>query len=50
MRYEELSPGGAIEAMRSCLRDAIAAAGGIAAEGSADRSAAKRAKRQKQHV
>ena len=41
LRYDEVSPGGAIEAMRACLRDAILAAGGVAAEGSADRSAAK---------
>ena len=41
LRYDEVSPGGAIDAMRACLRQAIAAAGGIAAEGSADRSSAR---------
>lgn len=41
MRYEEVAPGGAIDAMRACLRAAITAAGGVAAEGSADRSQAR---------
>lgn len=41
LRYDEVSPGGAIDAMRACLRQAIAAAGGVAAEGSADRSSAR---------
>lgn len=41
IRYEEVSPGGKVEAMRGALRDAIAAAGGVAAEGSSDRSLAK---------
>ena len=41
MRYEEVSPGGKVEAMRGALRDAIAAAGGVAAEGSSDRSQAR---------
>ena len=41
MRYEELAPGGAIDAMRACLREAIMLAGGVPAEGSADRSHAK---------
>ena len=41
VRYEETSPGGAIEAMRSCLQVAIRAAGGEAAVGGGDRSQAK---------
>lgn len=41
VRYEEVSPGGKIAAMRACLVAAIASAGGAAVIGGGDRSAAR---------
>ena len=41
VRYEEISPGGKIAAMRACLVAAIASAGGAAAIGGGDRGAAR---------
>ena len=38
LRYEEVAPGGAIEAARRCLGEAISAAGGQAAVGGGDRT------------
>jgi hypothetical protein len=41
VKYEEIGGTSHIEAMRKCVREAIKAAGGVSAEGSADRSSAR---------